>query len=64
MLHFAVPNCEIRGCLNWRVGNNCAKHQTPIPLNTPIPMTMQSVDICKVHEQLNNTKLRNLLEET
>jgi hypothetical protein len=63
MSHFVVPHCEVRGCNNWRVRNHCAMDSRMIIVDTPIPTTMQSIEICEVHKQLNKTKLTNLLEE-
>lgn len=63
MSYFEVPECEVRACLNWRPGDWCVKDHTLIPTTTPITITMQSIEICLVHQQVNNTRLHNLLEE-
>lgn len=62
MSHFVVPNCEVRACNNWRPGNTCLKHLTPINLISHVTSTMQNAEICEVHRQYNTAKLENLIE--
>jgi len=64
MLFFAVPHCAVKACLNWRAGDKCAKHQSPITTKGVLPITTQPADICTVRVQLNMAKVQNLLEET
>jgi len=63
MSFFAIKNCENKACLNWRMGNKCAKDQMHIPTAIHYIANIHDASTCQVRKQINTYRLENMLEK-
>lgn len=63
MLFFAVDFCDMKGCLNYRAGDRCAKNNTSIRAYVKYSANIHDHDSCKVREQIDVYRLEEMLEK-
>ncbi len=64
MSYFVVNSCALKACLNWRMGDACAKNNQLISPQIRYLATMHDDKICQVREQVNQYRLKQMLEKT
>lgn len=62
MSFFVVKYCQVKACLNWRLGNNCVKDRMHIPSSVPYIADLHDSFTCEVRKQINKYRLQYMLE--
>ncbi len=62
MLFFAIDSCTQRGCINWRLNNQCAKDSMSIPANKNYIANIHDNATCEVRKQIDKYRLEEMLE--
>ena len=63
MLYFVVNYCELRACQHWRIDNKCIKNNMPMAESLKYVANMHNSSVCEIRRQIDEYKLKNLLEE-
>jgi len=63
MSNFVVQYCPMRACQQWRLGNKCSLHGFDIAKNMQYVANMHDSSICEVRRQIDQYRLKNLLED-
>ena len=64
MSYFVVNSCGLRACLNWRMGDTCAKNNMLISSQIAYLANMHDAQVCEVRKQLDQYRLEQMLEKT
>ena len=62
MSFFAIEYCAVKACLNWRLGNNCAKNKMYIPNAILYIANLHNSENCEARRQINDYRLKSMLE--
>ncbi len=60
---FAVPHCNVKGCLKWRPGDKCAKHGANISRSIKYLANLHTNNNCEVRRQIDAYRLEQMLED-
>lgn len=63
MSFFVIKSCQLNGCLHWRVGDKCAKHDMWIPNHIKFTANMHDSSVCEARKQINKYRLEQMLEK-
>jgi hypothetical protein len=63
MSNFVVQYCPMKACQQWRLGNKCSLHGFDVAKNMEYVATMHDSSICEVRRQIDQYRLKNLLED-
>jgi len=61
--YFHVPRCKNKGCLKWRVGNECSYDYHLISVIAAWEANIHDSEFCEVRKQIDLFRLEKLLEE-
>jgi len=63
MSFFDIKICTQRACINWRIGDICAKDNMYIPNYIKYSANIHDSEMCEVRRQINTFRLQELLEK-
>ena len=63
MLRFVVNYCELKACQHWRIDNKCTKNNMLIAQSLKYVANMHDSSVCEVRRQIDEYRLKNLLED-
>lgn len=63
MSFFVVNSCQVKACLNWRIGDTCVKNLMHIPTTVKYVANMHDASICEVRRQIDKYRLEQILEK-
>ena len=63
MLRFVVNYCGLKACQHWRIDNKCTKNNVLIASSLKYVANMHDSSVCEVRRQIDEYRLKNLLEE-
>jgi hypothetical protein len=59
---FVVNSCLLKGCLYWRLNDQCAKHGMPVQATIERTSQLHTAESCQVRQQMNEFRLTHMLE--